>query len=127
LIQYSLAVDRGNEKVAYLYEPAHPGVLRLIQRVIESAKERNIWVGMCGEMAQEVLSAFILLGMGLDEFSIPPPRIPRIKKLIRAVRYYDAKRVAEEVVNLSTPKEVEKYALTQLKAALTSEELAELL
>lgn len=127
LIQYSLAVDRGNEKVAYLYEPAHPGVLRLIQRVIQTAKEHGIWVGMCGEMAAEPLFAFILLGMGLDEFSIPPPRIPRIKKLIRAVRYYDAKRVADEVVRLSTSKEVEKYALNQLKAVLKSEELAEIL
>jgi len=126
LIQYSLAVDRGNEKVAYLYEPAHPGVLRLLQQIIRAAKENNIWVGMCGEMASEVMFSFVLVGMGLDELSMPPPRIPKIKKLIRSICFSDAKRVAEEVVKLSTAKEVERYILAQLRELLKKEDLAEI-
>lgn len=127
LIQYSLAVDRGNEKVAYLYEPAHPGVLRLLQHIIRTGKDNNIWVGMCGEMASELMFAYVLVGMGLDELSMPPPRIPKIKKLIRSITLTDAKRVAEEVVKLSTAKEVERYIIAQLKETLKAEDIAEIL
>ncbi len=118
LIQYSLAVDRANEKVAYLYEPTHPGVLRLIKMIIENAHKAGIWVGMCGEMASEPLCAFLLLGMGIDELSIPPAAIPEVKKLIRSVRFSDAQEIVEKVLDLSTHKEVERVSLKFLKEAL---------
>jgi len=104
LIQYSLAVDRANEKVAYLYEPTHPAVLRMIKNIIESAHNAGIWVGMCGEMAGEPSLALILLGLGLDEFSMPPLLIPEVKYIIRSVTLKQAKTIALEALKLSTGK-----------------------
>ena len=118
LIQYSLAVDRANEKVAYLYEPAHPAVLRLIKGIISAAHKNNIWVGMCGEMAGELLFAFLLLGMELDEFSIPPPRVPKIKELIRKIKFSDARDAASRIVDFPTSVEVEKYLQDYLRNIL---------
>lgn len=115
LIQYSLAVDRVNEKIAYLYEPAHPAVLRLIRQVIDVAHEHRLWVGMCGEMAGEPALALILLGLGLDSFSMSPVQIPRIKKMIRAVPTFRAKEVVKESLRLPTGKEVEEYAQGRLR------------
>ncbi len=118
LIQYSVAVDRANEKVAYLYEPGHPGVLRLIKNVIDNAHKHNIWVGMCGEMAGEPMFAFLLLGLGLDEFSMPPPYVPKVRELVRNVTFAEARVVAEKAVNLSTAKEVEQFLLNEVRRVL---------
>jgi len=115
LIQYALAVDRVNEKIAYLYEPAHPAVLRLIKNVIDNGHEKGIWVGMCGEMAGEPSLALILLGLGLDEFSTSPMSLPEIKKVIRAVTLGEAKEIAKKALTLSTGKEVEIYANSRLR------------
>jgi phosphotransferase system enzyme I (PtsI) len=115
LIQYSLAVDRVNEKIAYLYEPAHPAVLRLIKTVIESAHNAGIWVGMCGEMAGDITMTLVLLGLGLDEFSASPIAVPEIKRIIRSVTLRQAKEIAQESMLLSTGKEVEKFARKKLK------------
>ncbi|MFH1847939.1 MAG: putative PEP-binding protein, partial [Candidatus Omnitrophota bacterium] len=115
LIQYAIAVDRVNEKIAYLYEPAHPGVLRLIANVIRSAHEAKIWVGMCGEMAGEPHFAVLLLGLGLDEFSVSPIIIPEIKRIIRSVSMQQARDVAQKALTLSTGKEVEEFAKARLK------------
>lgn len=115
LIQYSIAVDRTNEKVAYLYEPAHPGVLRLIKNIIEAGHNANIWVGMCGEMAGDPPFSIILLGLGLDEFSMPPAMIPQVKHVIRSVSLNTAKEIASEALTLSTAKEVEDFANKKLK------------
>ena len=109
LIQYSLAVDRVNEKIAYLYEPAHPAVLRLIKNIIDTGHKHNIWVGMCGEMCAEPALALLLLGLGLDEFSTGAVIIPTLKKLIRSVTFSDAGKIAEEAMQLSMGKEVEKF------------------
>jgi len=118
LIQYSLAVDRSNEKVAYLYEPGHPAVLRLIKNIIEVAHSHKIWVGMCGEMSGEPIFAFLLLGMGLDRFSMSAPQVPKIKELINSIKFSDAKSVVEKVLQLSTPKEVEQCLQEELKKVL---------
>ncbi|MCM8797253.1 MAG: phosphoenolpyruvate--protein phosphotransferase [Candidatus Omnitrophica bacterium] len=119
LIQYSLAVDRVNEKVAYLYEPAHPAVLRLIKNIIDSAHQANIKAGMCGEMAGEPSFALILLGLGLDEFSMPPQVVPQIKYIVRAVSLGEAQRIAYDALKLSTGKEVEEFAQLKLREVIT--------
>ncbi|MDD5737822.1 MAG: phosphoenolpyruvate--protein phosphotransferase [Candidatus Omnitrophica bacterium] len=115
LIQYSLAVDRVNEKIAYLYEPAHPAVLRLIKNVIDTGHKHNIWVGMCGEMAGEPAFSLILLGLGLDEFSTSPVNIPRVKQIIRSVDYVTAQKIAEEAMGLATGSEIEEFANMKLR------------
>ncbi|MFH0763995.1 MAG: phosphoenolpyruvate--protein phosphotransferase [Candidatus Omnitrophota bacterium] len=115
LIQYSLAVDRVNEKIAYLYEPAHPAVLRLVKSVIENGHNAGIWVGMCGEMAGDIVMTIILLGLGLDEFSTSPIAIPEIKRIIRSVNVRQAKEIAQGAISLPTGKEVEKFAKKKLK------------
>lgn len=106
LIQYSLAVDRVNEKIAYLYEPRHPAILRLIKQIITAGHHERIWVGMCGEMAGEPSLALILLGMGLDEFSMSVAAIPEIKKVIRSVRLQEARTLADEVLEYSNIEDV---------------------
>lgn len=101
LIQYTLAVDRVNENVAPLYNPLHLGVLRLIQMVIDAAHKAGKWVGICGEMAGDPTFTRILLGMGLDEFSVPAAAVPKIKNLLRETRYEEAKILAREVLELT--------------------------
>ncbi len=118
LIQYTLAVDRVNERIAYLYEPTHPAVLKLIKMVIDAAHKNNIWVGMCGEMAGEPHLAVILLGLGLDEFSMSPAAIPQIKKIIRSVNYEEAQRLARQALEFTTAKEIEDFARHKLKKLL---------
>jgi len=118
LIQYSLAVDRTNEKVAYLYEPAHPAVLRMIKSIIDAAHSSGIEVGMCGEMAGEPAFVLILLGLGLDEFSMPPLVIPQIKYIIRSITLSQAQDFAREALKLSTGKEVEEFSSVKLKEIL---------
>lgn len=115
LIQYSLAVDRVNEKIAYLYEPTHPAILRLIKSVIDNGHKAGIWVGMCGEMGGDIIMTIILLGLGLDEFSTSPIATPEIKRVIRSVTISQAEEVAHGALALSTGKEVEAYAKKKLK------------
>lgn len=109
LIQYTTAVDRMNEKISYLYKPFNPAVLRLIKLVIDNGHKENIQVAMCGEMAGDQKLIPILLGMGLDEFSMSPISILPARKLIRSLKYEDAKDIADKVVNMSTAKEIEDY------------------
>jgi len=118
LIQYSLAVDRSNEKVAYLYDPAHPAVLRLVKSIIDAAHQAKIKVAMCGEMAGEPSLALILLGLGLDEFSLPPQVIPELKYVIRAVGFQTAQELAAQAMKLSTGKEVEEFSQNRLEEIL---------
>jgi len=106
LIQYLLAVDRVNEKIAYLYEPRHPAILRLIKQIIAAGHSENIWVGMCGEMAGEPSLALILMGMGLDEFSVSMVSIPEIKKVIRSVHLAEARALADEVLSYTNVEDI---------------------
>lgn len=109
LIQYTIAVDRGNERIAYLYEPFHPGVLRLIQLTIENGHKQGIPVGMCGEMASNPLATVILLGMGLDEFSMSSISIPEIKRIIRSTAVLDAEEVVGNIMEMKSYSEITKY------------------
>jgi phosphotransferase system enzyme I (PtsI) len=115
LIQYALAVDRANEKIAYLYEPAHPAVLKLIKMIIDNGHQEGIWVGMCGEMAGETPLTIILLGLGLDELSTSPIILPEVKRIVRSVRLSEVKEIAAKALTLATAKEVEELAQKALE------------
>jgi len=106
LIQYALAVDRINEKIAYLYEPAHPAVLRLLRTVIETGHSKKIWVGICGEMAGDPLLTPVLVGLGIDEISTSPVMIPEIKKIVRLLTYAEAQEIAQYALTLRSGAEI---------------------
>jgi phosphotransferase system enzyme I (PtsI) len=89
-----------------------------VRTVIEHAHDNHIWVGMCGEMCGEAMFAFLLLGFGLDEFSMPPPRVSKIRELMRAVTFEEAKKIAENAAKLTTAKEVERYLQEELRRIL---------
>jgi phosphotransferase system enzyme I (PtsI) len=104
LVQYSLAIDRDNERVAYMYCPAHPAILRLLKMTIEVAQDHNIPLCLCGEMGSELEYIVLLMGLGITQFSVAPPAtIPAIKKIIRSVTYERAKEAAEEVSKFTDP------------------------
>ncbi|MCL5271312.1 MAG: phosphoenolpyruvate--protein phosphotransferase [bacterium] len=109
LIQYTLAVDRGNEQVASLYDPFHPAILRLIRMTIDAAQREGIWVGLCGEMSSNPLCALLLIGLGVNELSMGALAIPEIKRLIRQIRLADARRVVEDIYSLRSSAEVHDY------------------
>ena len=115
LIQYALAVDRVNEKIAYLYDAAHPAVLRLVKHIVDTGHQQGLWVGMCGEMAGEPALSLLLLGLGIDELSTSPVLVPEIKRVIRSVEYKYAQEIAKEALTLSTGKDVEEFAKSKLK------------
>ncbi|MBC8948312.1 MULTISPECIES: phosphoenolpyruvate-protein phosphotransferase PtsI [Xenorhabdus] len=106
LTQYTLAVDRGNELISHLYNPMSPAVLSLIKQVIDASHAEGKWTGMCGELAGDERATLLLLGMGLDEFSMSAISIPRIKKIIRNTNYDDAKALAEQALTQPTAKEL---------------------
>jgi len=111
LIQYSLAIDRANENVSYLYEPLHPALLRLLKGVIDAGKRAGIPVSMCGEMASDPIYAIVLLGLGLENFSMNPSNVPVIKNVVRAVRVRDCKRIAEIALQKKTAQEIEEFVI----------------
>ena len=108
LTQYTLAVDRGNELISHLYNPMSPSVLSLIKQVIDASHAEGKWTGMCGELAGDENATILLLGMGLDEFSMSAISVPRIKKLIRNVNYQDAKLLAEKALQQPTAAEIDR-------------------
>lgn len=109
LVQYTLAVDRGNEQVADLFEPYHPAVIRLIREVVEVGHRARIPVAICGELCAEPLATMLLLGLGLDEFSMSSISIPQIKKIIRSVTLSDARRLAQEVLEMETSEQIKAH------------------
>ncbi len=102
LIQYTLAMDRGNPRVSYLYQPLHPAILRSISRVVEAAHKHGIWAGICGEMGAETRLAEVLLGLELDEISTHGVALPKIKQVIRWTELKEAKRLVGELLDLPT-------------------------
>ncbi|MBC7189021.1 phosphoenolpyruvate--protein phosphotransferase [Candidatus Aerophobetes bacterium] len=109
LIQYTLAVDRVNEKVAHLYQPLHPTILRLIDHVVKEAHRENIWVGACGEMASDPLGMAVLLGLGVDELSVAPTSILEIKKIIRGLSWEELQKIATHLLKLQTSQQAKRY------------------
>lgn len=109
LTQYTLAVDRGNEKIQSLYNSYHPAVLRNIKMVIDASHKEGKWTGMCGEFAGETKATKMLLGMGLDEFSMSASSIARVKKIVRATTFNESQHVAAKALSLETPEDVEAY------------------
>lgn len=106
LIQYTIAVDRGNEMVAYLYEPTHPAVLKLIRMAIDAAHKKGIWVGLCGQMAADPVMTSLLVGMGVDELSVSPRAVPLVKDTVRKLTFTQAQALAEESRSCKSAAEV---------------------
>ena len=118
LIQYSLAVDRLNEKIAHLYEPTHPGILRLIKATVDAGQAQKIWTGVCGEMAGELAMVPLLIGLGVTELSVVPSLVPRVKMLIRSIEMAKARELAEFALNCDSPGEILAGAEALAKAAV---------
>jgi len=106
LIQYSLSVDRTNEKIAHLYEPTHPAIVRLIKLTVDAAHKAGHWAGVCGEMAGELHLVPLLLGLGVDELSAAPPTVPQIKFLIRRLKMKDASQLAAFALQCESSAEI---------------------
>jgi phosphotransferase system enzyme I (PtsI) len=115
LIQYLLAVDRGNDVVSELYQEFHPAVVRFLRRIIERGHQEHVWVGMCGAMAGDPLATILLLGLGLNEFSVVPSVLPEIKKIIRSVHFSEAQHVAERVLEMQTEDEIKAFLRNLMK------------
>ena len=115
LIQYTLAVDRVNEKTAHLYEPSHPAILRMIQKTVDAAHGEEKHVALCGEMASDPVMALLLVAMGVDELSMSSSSILTIKKMIRSIRLGDAQRICQEAMQLNTGVEVQEFVSSQMQ------------
>ena len=106
LIQYAIAVDRMNERIAHLYEPTHPAVLRLLKMIADAAHANDIWVGVCGEMAGDIVMTPLLLGLGVDELSASATLVPRVKRAVQSLTMPECTMLVEEAMNLETPAEI---------------------
>jgi phosphoenolpyruvate-protein phosphotransferase (PTS system enzyme I) len=115
LIQYSLAVDRLNEKIAHLYEPTHPAIVRLIKMTADAAHKNGIWCGVCGEMAGDPVLVPLLIGLGVDELSTSPPLLPAVKFLIRRIKMDDARELAEFALKCDSGKEILERSMALAK------------
>jgi phosphotransferase system enzyme I (PtsI) len=106
LIQYALAVDRVNEKIAHLYEPTHPAILRLLKMIADAAHANNIWVGVCGEMAGDIALIPLLLGLGMDELSASATLVPQVKRAVQSLAIPECRELVEVALNLDTASEI---------------------
>jgi phosphotransferase system enzyme I (PtsI) len=118
LIQYTLAVDRGNEKIAHLYDPGHPAVLRMIKQIADTGMEKGKWVGVCGEMAGDPLYIPLLLGFGVDELSTNLHVVPEAKRIIRSLSYEECRQIAAEALRFTTGDDVNRYMLQVIQEKL---------
>jgi len=116
LSQYTMAADRTHPEIGKMADAMHPAVLRLIKQVVMAAHNADIWVGICGELAGDSLAAPVLLGLGVDELSMAPPAIPAVKAQIRRWRYDEAQKLAEDVLQLSSPEAVRQHLRALLKS-----------
>lgn len=116
LIQYSVAVDRTNNRIAYLYEPFHPGILKLIKITVDSAHKKGIPVSVCGEMSSDIAGALILIGLGVDELSMAPSFIPSVKRMIRNVTMEKVKNIASKALMAGTASEVKELIKKEFKS-----------
>ncbi len=106
LIQYAIAVDRVNERIAHLYEPTHPAVLRLLKMIADAARANDIWVGVCGEMAGDIALIPLLLGLGMDELSAGATLVPRVKRAVQSLTIPECRQLVDEAIELQTPSEI---------------------
>jgi phosphotransferase system enzyme I (PtsI) len=106
LIQYAIAVDRVNERIAHLYEPTHPGVVRLLKMVADAAHSNKLWVGVCGEMASDVALIPLLLGLGMDELSVGATSVPRVKAAVRNLALPECRNLVDDALKLQTASEI---------------------
>lgn len=106
LIQYTVAVDRGNPHVASLYKPTHPGVIRLIQRTVDAGKDQGIWTGVCGEMAGDIRLTPLLIGLGVEELSVAPNILPKVGQVIRSLSFSDCQKVAQDSLQQTNSKSI---------------------
>jgi phosphotransferase system enzyme I (PtsI) len=122
LIQYTIAVDRLNDRIAHLYNPTHPSILRMIKMTVDAARAQNIWVGVCGEMAADILLTPILIGLGLEELSATGALVPRVKK---AVQSLDSS-TCRELVNTALTMD-DSNAILDMSVAMARQNYADLL
>ena len=115
LIQYTMAADRMNESVAYLYQPYHPAILRLVKMVIDASHAEGKWTGMCGEMAGDSIAIPLLLGLGLDEFSMSAPSMLKARNQINQLTQIEMKQLAEKALSMQTSEQVKQYVKETLK------------
>ena len=106
LIQYVIAVDRVNERIAHLYEPTHPAVVRLLKMIADAAHANKLWVGVCGEMAADVALIPLLLGLGMDELSVGATSVPRVKAAVRNLSLPECRSLVDEALKLQTSSEI---------------------
>lgn len=115
LIQFMLAADRNNPKVAQVYEPLHPAVLSAIAQVVDVVRAAGKEVSICGEMASDALATLVLTGIGLDHLSLSPFFIPVVRKILREIKYETARRIARDVLEMPTVKQIKGYLFEQYR------------
>jgi phosphotransferase system enzyme I (PtsI) len=116
LIQYTMAVDRGNSKIAHLYQHLHPSIVRLLRLTVAAARRQNVHLSVCGEMAGDLLAVPILVGLGIDEFSVSPNMIPEVKRVIRSVTFDECRALVRRVSRFRTTAEIEAEIEAFMKA-----------
>lgn len=116
LVQYTLAVDRINENVAHLYQPFHPSVIRSLKQIFVAANKAGKKVSICGELGGDPMATMLLLGLGkLEDLSMEPHSIPKVKKIIRLIRLDEARQMADHVLNLSSVEEISRFIAEEMR------------